>query len=51
MLLLDLAKDIENIDAVLEVDWIRNAVVGRENSDEFYEEVLTAARTNKRNSK
>lgn len=38
------------IEEILEVDSLRNCIVGRENSHEFYEEVLDVSRNNLRNS-
>ena len=38
------------IEEILEVDSLRNCIVGKENSHEFYEEVLDVSRNNLRNS-
>ncbi len=45
-----LVQQLEVIEEILEVDFLRNTVVGRENKQEFYQEVLTSSKNNLRNS-
>ncbi len=49
-LTIELAKKLEVFDQILEIDYVRNAIIGREDSNEFYNHVMHAAKTNKRNS-
>lgn len=41
---------LPQIEEILEVDSLRNCIMGRENSNEFYDEVLEVSRNNLRNS-
>jgi hypothetical protein len=45
-----LIKMLPQIEEVLEVASLRNCIIGRENSNEFYDEVLLVSRKNLRNS-
>jgi len=41
---------LPQVEEVLEVDFVRNCVVGREDSSGFYKEVLEVSKNNLRNS-
>lgn len=41
---------LPQIEEILEVGSLRNCIMGRENSQDFYEEVLDVSRNNLRNS-
>jgi hypothetical protein len=41
---------LPQIEEILEVNSLKNCIMGRENSNEFYDEVLEVSRNNLRNS-
>jgi hypothetical protein len=46
-----LAGRLEDLCSTLELTFLRNTIVGRSNSEEFYNELLETSRSNRRNSK
>lgn len=50
-LLTSISKELESLGETLELSYLRNTIVGREDSEEYYREVMATSKANLRNDK
>lgn len=50
-LLLSISKDLESLGETLELTYLRNIIVGKEEADDYYKEVTKISKANLRNQK